>query len=51
MAEAWSSGDEGRQAVSWFTHPWLTIRAQIGLGAIFAVASLPKIADLPPSPT
>ena len=32
----------------WFTHPWLTIRVQIGLGAIFAVAALPKIAD-PPS--
>jgi putative oxidoreductase len=32
----------------WFTHPWLTIRVQIGLGAIFAIAALPKIAD-PPS--
>jgi putative oxidoreductase len=32
----------------WLTHPWLTIRVQIGLGAIFAVAALPKIAD-PPS--
>ncbi len=48
MAEAQPSGDEGREAVSWFTHPWLTIRVQIGLGAIFAVAALPKIGD-PPS--
>jgi uncharacterized membrane protein YphA (DoxX/SURF4 family) len=30
------------------THPWLTVRVQIGLGAIFVVAALPKIAD-PPS--
>ncbi len=29
-------------------HPWLTIRVQLALGAIFIVASLPKIAD-PPS--
>jgi putative oxidoreductase len=48
VAEARPSGDEGREAVSWFTHPWLTIRVQIGLGAIFLVAALPKIAD-PPS--
>lgn len=34
--------------MSWFTHPWLTIRVQIALGAIFFVAALPKIAD-PPS--
>ena len=34
--------------MSWLTHPWLTIRAQIALGAIFLVAALPKIAD-PPS--
>lgn len=34
--------------MSWFTHPWLSIRVQIGLGAIFLVAALPKIAD-PPS--
>jgi len=34
--------------VNWFTHPWLSIRVQIGLGAIFAVSALPKIAD-PPS--
>jgi uncharacterized membrane protein YphA (DoxX/SURF4 family) len=32
----------------WLTHPWLTIRVQIALGAIFVVAALPKIAD-PPS--
>ncbi len=48
MAEARPSRDEGREAVSWFTHPWLTIRVQIGLGAIFLVAALPKIGD-PPS--
>lgn len=30
------------------THPWLTVRVQIALGAIFLVAALPKIAD-PPS--
>ena len=32
----------------WLTHPWLTIRVQIALGAIFVAAALPKIAD-PPS--
>jgi len=34
--------------VKWLTHPWLTVRVQIALGAIFVVAALPKIAD-PPS--
>jgi putative oxidoreductase len=29
-------------------HPWLTIRVQIALGAIFIIAALPKISD-PPS--
>ncbi|HXA16879.1 MAG TPA: MauE/DoxX family redox-associated membrane protein [Thermoanaerobaculia bacterium] len=29
-------------------HPWLTIRVQIALGAVFIIAALPKIAD-PPS--
>ena len=29
-------------------HPWLTIRVQIALGAIFIIAALPKIDD-PPS--
>ena len=48
MAEAGPSGHEGRKALSFFTHPWLTIRVQIALGAIFLVAALPKIAD-PPS--
>ena len=33
---------------NWLTHPWLTVRVQIALGAIFIVAALPKIAD-PPS--
>ena len=37
-----------RSVPAWLTHPWLTVRVQIGLGAIFAVAALPKIAD-PPS--
>ncbi len=30
------------------THPWLTVRVQIALGAIFIAAALPKIVD-PPS--
>lgn len=30
------------------THPWLTVRVQIALGAIFIAAALPKIGD-PPS--
>ena len=30
------------------THPWLTIRVQLALGAIFFAAALPKLAD-PPS--
>ncbi len=30
------------------THPWLTVRVQIALGAIFVVAAWPKITD-PPS--
>jgi uncharacterized membrane protein YphA (DoxX/SURF4 family) len=30
------------------TSPWLTVRVQIALGAIFVIAALPKIAD-PPS--
>jgi putative oxidoreductase len=34
--------------LNWLTSPWLTIRVQIALGAIFLVAALPKIAD-PPS--
>ena len=33
---------------SWFTQPWLTIRVQLALGALFVIAALPKIAD-PPS--
>jgi putative oxidoreductase len=37
--------------MSWrerLTHPWLTVRVQIALGAIFVAAALPKISD-PPS--
>lgn len=34
--------------MNYLTHPWLTIRVQLALGAIFIAASLPKIAD-PPS--
>jgi uncharacterized membrane protein YphA (DoxX/SURF4 family) len=30
------------------THPWLTIRVQLALGAIFIAAAIPKITD-PPS--
>lgn len=33
---------------SWLTHPWLTIRVQLALGALFVIAAIPKIAD-PPS--
>ena len=32
----------------YLTHPWLTIRVQLALGAIFIVAAVPKIVD-PPS--
>jgi putative oxidoreductase len=32
----------------WLSHPWLTLRVQIALGAIFVAAALPKISD-PPS--
>jgi len=28
-------------------HPWLTVRAQIALGAVFIAAALPKLADPP----
>jgi uncharacterized membrane protein YphA (DoxX/SURF4 family) len=31
----------------WLTHPWLTVRVQIALGAIFIAAAIPKIADPP----
>jgi len=48
VAETQPAGHEGREALSFLTHPWLTIRVQIGLGVIFVVAALPKIAD-PPS--
>jgi uncharacterized membrane protein YphA (DoxX/SURF4 family) len=37
--------------VSWserLAHPWLTVRVQIALGAIFVVAAIPKLTD-PPS--
>jgi putative oxidoreductase len=32
----------------YLTHPWVTIRVQLALGAIFVIAAIPKIAD-PPS--
>jgi len=32
----------------WLSHPWLTIRVQLALGALFIIAAIPKIAD-PPS--
>lgn len=28
-------------------HPWLTVRSQIALGAVFVAAALPKLADPP----
>lgn len=28
-------------------HPWLTVRAQIALGAVFVAAAMPKLADPP----
>ena len=28
-------------------HPWLTVRAQIALGAVFVAAALPKLVDPP----
>jgi uncharacterized membrane protein YphA (DoxX/SURF4 family) len=31
----------------WWTHPWLTIRVQLALGAIFVAAAIPKILDPP----
>lgn len=34
--------------MNWLRHPWLTVRVQIALGAIFVFAALPKIID-PPS--
>ncbi|HEY7113005.1 MAG TPA: MauE/DoxX family redox-associated membrane protein [Thermoanaerobaculia bacterium] len=32
----------------WWLSPWISIRAQLGLGAVFVAAALPKILD-PPS--
>jgi uncharacterized membrane protein YphA (DoxX/SURF4 family) len=37
-----------RPLSEWLAHPWLTVRVQIALGAIFVVAALPKVVD-PPS--
>ena len=37
-----------RPLSEWLSHPWLTVRVQIALGAIFVVAALPKLID-PPS--
>ena len=31
----------------WWNHPWLTIRVQLALGAIFVAAAIPKILDPP----
>jgi uncharacterized membrane protein YphA (DoxX/SURF4 family) len=31
----------------WFVSPWLTIRVQLGLAAVFIVAAIAKIADPP----
>ena len=38
----------GPSGSSLLAHPWLTIRVQLALGAIFVAAAIPKIAD-PPS--
>lgn len=32
---------------AWLTHPWLTLRCQMALGALFIAAALPKLADPP----
>ncbi|HSS45055.1 MAG TPA: MauE/DoxX family redox-associated membrane protein, partial [Thermoanaerobaculia bacterium] len=32
---------------AWLLHPWLSVRVQLGLGAIFVVAAVGKIADPP----
>ncbi|MCG3192726.1 MAG: hypothetical protein DIJKHBIC_01973 [Thermoanaerobaculia bacterium] len=40
--------DAVTRLASFLTHPWLTVRVQIGLGLIFIIAALPKIVD-PPS--
>ena len=37
-----------RPLSEWLSHPWLTVRVQIALGAIFVVAAFPKVVD-PPS--
>ena len=37
-----------RPLPEWLSQPWLTVRVQIALGAIFVVAALPKVID-PPS--
>jgi uncharacterized membrane protein YphA (DoxX/SURF4 family) len=39
---------EGPSSSSLLEHPWLTVRVQLALGAIFVAAAIPKIAD-PPS--
>ena len=39
---------EGPSSSSLLEHPWLTIRVQLAIGAIFVAAAIPKIAD-PPS--
>ncbi len=31
----------------WLHHPWLTVRCQIALGALFVAAALPKLLDPP----
>jgi uncharacterized membrane protein YphA (DoxX/SURF4 family) len=36
-----------RPLSAWILHPWLTVRAQIGLGAVFVAAALPKLLDPP----
>lgn len=31
----------------WLAHPWLVVRAEIALGALFVIAALPKLLDPP----
>lgn len=44
MTRSTSSGQAWRERLS---HPWLTVRVQIALGAIFVAAAIPHIADPP----
>jgi uncharacterized membrane protein YphA (DoxX/SURF4 family) len=47
-ATAQNVSPDSSRIAHWLTSPWLTVRVQIALGAIFVAAALPKISD-PPS--